>query len=328
MKLVNQPLFFKVSFFKASFLKTSFLKTLFLTKLFLLFFFLTLSAGSIAAQQLLPFYLASQGAGDMQASVKDVEAKLQQANFEIVGKYSPYATASIIVVTNEELKKLAAATEFGGYGAMQRVSVTQINGEIQVAYTNPIYMSHAYHFKNDLAAIEGALKKALGFVKAFGPKEGMDADDIRDYHYMFGMPYFNEHVEVMDYGSHAKAVAALEKGLAEHKGGTSKVYRIDLPGKKQSVIGVAMTKGMSSDNTIMKEIDFKPVRSTPHLPYEVLVNSDGKIYILDARFRIAINFSDLSMAGSNSFMGIMSSPDAIVAAVTEAAGGEVETGGF
>ena len=64
------------------------------------------------------------------------------------------------------------------------------------------------------------------------------------------------------------------------------------------------------DRFIMSEIDFHDVKSTAHLPYEVLV-SGNKVYALYARFRIAINFSDLSMMGKNSFMNIMSSPNAI-----------------
>ena len=292
---------------------------------FVSFFFilaLVFSMNSLAAEKLFPFYLASQAKGDMPGIVAEIQGKLKEAQFEIVGQYSPYPQANIIIISNDELKSNAAATKFGGYGAAQRVSITEINGEIQVAYTNPIYMSHGYHLKNNLAAVEAKLKNTLGFIKAYGPAEGMDGDDIEGYHYMFSMPYLDDDIELVDHADYAKAIAALEKGLAEKKGGVSKVYRIDLPGKKQSLVGVAMTKGMSSDATIMKEIDFKAIRSTAHLPYEVLVDSDGKIYTLDARFRIALNFSDLSMAGSNSFMGIMASPDAIVEALRLAAGGQ------
>ena len=64
------------------------------------------------------------------------------------------------------------------------------------------------------------------------------------------------------------------------------------------------------DQFIMKEIDFRDVKSTAHLPYDVLV-SGNKVYSLYARFRIAINFPDLSMMGANSFMNIMKTPDAI-----------------
>jgi len=74
------------------------------------------------------------------------------------------------------------------------------------------------------------------------------------------------------------------------------------------------------DTFIMSEIDFKPVRSTAHLPYDILVTGN-EIEALHARFRIAMNFPDLSMMGDNSFMNIMPSPDAIEAALAKAVGG-------
>jgi hypothetical protein len=106
----------------------------------------------------------------------------------------------------------------------------------------------------------------------------------------------------------------------------TKVYRIDVPEKKEAVFGVAM-KGATEadkymdDKFIMSVIDFKDIRSTAHLPYEMLV-SGNKVYALYARFRIAVSFPDLSMMGSNSFMNIMKSPEAIRKALTQAAGGK------
>ena len=285
------------------------------------FFFCTLFLvqSALAGEKLLPFYLASQSKTDASTVLAETKTKLTGAGFEIVGEYSPYQGANIVIISNDELKSNATASENGGFGAVQRVSVTDVNGDIQLAYTNPIYMSHAYRMKGRLANVESTLKSVLGFTKAYGPKEGMDADDIEGFHYMFGMPYFDEPVEIADYGNYDKAVKMLESGLASKKGGVSKVYKLELNGKG-AVFGVAMTQGMSSDKTIMKEIDFKPIRSTPQLPYEVLVTEKGIIYILAAQYRIAINFPDLSMAGSNSFMGIMSSPDAIIDVIKVAAG--------
>jgi hypothetical protein len=73
----------------------------------------------------------------------------------------------------------------------------------------------------------------------------------------------------------------------------------------------------------MTEIDFKPIRSTGHLPYEILVTG-SEVEALHARFRIAMNFPDLSMMGANSFMNIMPSPDAIMESLTLGAGGEFD----
>jgi hypothetical protein len=281
-----------------------------------------------AAAEMKPFVLASTSSGEVADKVDSVKKSLEANGFEIVGEYNPYPTAHIIVVTNDALKKAGASNERAGYVAAQRVTITKVGDEVQVAYTNPVYMGAAYRAKADLTPVRNALKAALGEMKEYGPAEGMTADELEDYHYTFGMEYFDEPYSLADYNSHNDAVAAVEKGLAAHKGGTTKVYRIDIPGTKQTLFGVSMQAGEKGNKYmdeafIMNEIDFKPVRSTGHLPYDMLVNG-GEVEALHARFRIAMNFPDLSMMGANSFMNIMPSPDAIKEALTKAAGGKVE----
>ena len=75
------------------------------------------------------------------------------------------------------------------------------------------------------------------------------------------------------------------------------------------------------DKYLMSEIDFKDIKSAAHLPYDILV-ADKKVYAQYARFRIAISFPDLSMMGANSFMNIMSSPEAIRKALMMTVGGK------
>ena len=300
-------------------------------KLFLSILFLIISVSAVQAENLKPFFLADAASGDFAQTVTDTKAKLGSAGFEVIGEYSPYKGATIIIVTNDALKNNAKATEFGGYGAVQRIAVTEMKGTIQVTYTNPVYMAAGYRMAGDLADVAAALKGALGEQKTYGSEKGLTAKKLKGYHYMFGMPYFDDPHVVAEHGSYDKAMQAVKTALAAKKGGVSKVYQLDIPGKKRTVIGVAMTEGMSDDTTIMTEVDFKDIRSTAHLPYEMLVHENGKVYALSAKFRIALNFPDLSMAGSHSFMGIMASPDAIKKALSQAAGAQAEkesTGGF
>ena len=281
-----------------------------------------------AAGDMKPFILGSTGTGAVADKVAGVKKSLTDNGFEVVGEYSPYESAHIIVVTNSTLKKLAGSHERGGYAAGQRVAITKVGDQLQITYTNPAYMAAAYHVKGDISPVTNALKKALGSMQEYGPEKGLSADDIAGYHYSFGMEYFDEPYDLARYGSYEEAVAAVEKGLAANAGGATKVYRIDIPGKKQTLFGVGLSSETTGnkymdDTFIMSEIDFKDVRSTAHLPYDILV-TDDTVEALHARFRIAINFPDLSMMGSNSFMNIMPSPDAIKGSLTKTAGGKVE----
>jgi len=295
-----------------------------------------LSLAVRAAAEMKPFVLASTSKDNFAETAKKVKTAVAEQGFEIVGEYSPYPDAQILVVTNDELKKAAASHDRAGYVAPQRISITKVGDEItragdqvQVAYTNPLYMAAAYRVDADLSGVADALEAALGAETAFGSEKGLSAKKLAKYHYTFGMEYFDEPTLLASYDSFAAAVAVVEENLAMKKAGVSKVYSIFIPDTEQAVFGVSMKADAEAGNKymdeafIMREIDFKPVRSTPHLPYEILVKG-GDVEALHGRFRIAMNFPDLSMMGSNSFMNIMPSPDAIAEALTRVAGGEVD----
>jgi hypothetical protein len=287
---------------------------------------LGISGAALAQDALLkPFVLGSKGPGEVAQAVEAAKAKLTQNGFTIAGSYSPYPNATVIAVTNDEMRSTAAKSEHGGFGAAQRVSVTKVGNEVQVAYTNPVYMAHAYRMAGDLKDTAAKLQAALGKVEEYGAR-GLTAEKLRKYHYTFGMEYFDEPNEFVKYASYEEAVKAVEAGLAAGKQGVTKVYRVDVAGKKETLFGVAM-KGegeagkFMDDKYIMSEIDFRDVKSTSHLPYDILV-SDNKVYAQYARFRIAISFPDLSMMGANSFMNIMKSPEAIREALSLTVGGK------
>jgi len=287
---------------------------------------LALSAALAFAQDavLKPFVLAAKGPGEMVQKVEATKAALTKAGFTVAGSYSPYPGATVIGITSDELRSTAAKSEHGGFGAAMRVSVTKVKDEIQVSYTNPPYLANAYRMAGDLKDTATKLQAALGRIEEFGA-EGLAPAKLRKYHYAFGMEYFDEPNTLASYASHDEAVKAVEAGLAAGRQGVTKVYRVDVAGKKETLFGVAM-KGegdnkQMDDRYLMSEIDFKELKSTAHLPYDILV-SDNKVYAQYARFRIAISFPDLSMMGANSFMNIMKAPEAIRAALALTVGGK------
>ena len=283
-------------------------------------------SGMAADTAIKTYILAEKKSGDVAAIVAETKSKLSKAGFNIVGEYSPYDTATILVVTNDALIANAAASDFGAFGAGQRVTITKAGNEVQVAFTNPTYMSHAYRMKGDLSSVAAKLKSALGDQGEYGPDEGVTAKALRDYQYKWLMPYFDDRLTLADYGNQQVALEKVEAALASsNKGGVKKVYRIDIAGKEESVIGVSMAGpdnvDCSGDKYIMDKIDFKKLKSTGHLPYEVVI-SKGTVYALPAEFRIAISFPDLSMMGSNSFASIMCAPTAINEALALGVGGK------
>jgi hypothetical protein len=288
---------------------------------------LLLTMPIFASEKMKPFVLASESSGDLATITQQVRSQLQAQGFEIAGSYTPYAGATILAVTNAKLKESASKTAFGIYGVAQRVALTDRGGKIEVSYTHPGYMAAAYRMPDDLQPVTQQLGAALGEGTPFGcSKNCMNRNELMKYRYMWGMPRFDDQDLLAEYKDQSTAVAQVEAKLAEATSGVSKVWRIDLPNQQATLFGVALdgSKGAGKDQDdtyIMQEIDFRDPRSTAHLPYEIVVVK-GKIYALSAKFRIAMNFPDLSMMGANSFMSIMGAPDAIKSALVAAAGGK------
>lgn len=287
-----------------------------------------------AADTIRPFVLASISKGDFMSKVHQVETALTGAGFKLVGtyspdmrKYHPYQAATVLVVTNPALQAAAARTAHGGYGAVLSVSVTQVNGELQVAYMNPVYMSYAYRMKSDLHPVLSQLAKVLGDQETFGAK-GMKPQAVENYHYTFGMEYFTDPMDLNTYSSHAKAVAAVTKALKAGKDGTRFVYRLNVPGTDQTVFGVGLNSpsdGNANDAYLMSVVDFKKLRHTAYLPYQILVKG-RTVEALNLRFRMAVFFPELSMLGQHSFMTLMSAPGAVKKTLTKVAGGTTSNG--
>jgi hypothetical protein len=277
-----------------------------------LFLTLGLCAAGItqAATTYKPYFLGTVAAAE-------VENKLSEAKFEIVGQYEPYTGAKVIVVTSDKLKEAATKSTFGGYGAVQRVAIT---GEV-VSYTNPTYWANAYQMNDDLIDVGLKLETALGNAGEFGSKKGLTKKKLRKYHYAVFMPYFTDPVELATHDSYEKAVSAVEAGLKGEKGDqndTKFVYRVDIAQTKETLFGMqVLGKSEGADAKLMSTLNkyTKQPEHTAYMPYEILV-SGKKVYMLAGKFRIAIAFPDLSML---QFMKIRNAPAGIEKAAKAAA---------
>jgi len=259
-----------------------------------------------------PFTLAKiYNESSFAAVVLKIKNQLTRAGFKIVGVYEPYDKVNVIIVTDKTLLKTASKTQFGGFGAGIRVSVTQAKNGIQVAHTNPSYMAIAYNMKSYLTSTRQKLAKTLGYVKDFGGK-GVASNELADYHYGFGLERFNQFMDLAEHKSHKAALKSVENGFAKGLKNMEKVYRIDIPGKEQSIFGISLKNEVEdqkflNDKYVMDIIDNKELHRSAHLPYELMVVGK-RVIVMHPHFRLAVNFPDLRMFGKNSFGKIMDLP--------------------
>lgn len=284
----------------------------------------TLLAASVAhADNLQPYVLAYTEAGAVETTVATVKDKLTAAGFEIVGEFSPYDGAHVVAVTGADLKSVAAKSQYGGFGAVQHVAVTQTNGQNQVSYLNLRYLAAAYRLGDSLSATAGQLESALGARQQYGTEKGRSADDLKSFHYMVGMEHFDDFYQLGQHKSYEEAVSTVEANLNKGVGGTALVYKLEVPGKKQTVFGVSRAKvgdERANDKHIMADTVDKmfEVKTTPYLPYQILVD-DKDVIAMHMRFRMAVWHPDLTMV---TFGKLMSSPGAIEDLLRQVAGGK------
>ena len=282
----------------------------------LLSILLLCSASAMADTSYQPFVLASISEATLDEQTAATITALRGAGFTVAGQYSPLENTNVIVVTNANLKSIAALSEKGGYGAGQRVSVSERNGQTEVAFVNPLYIQFAYRMEGEMQSIYDQLSNVLGNVESFGAEKEMTAKKLGKYHYMIAMQRFDDPSELGSFESHEAALAAVENGLAREGDPLSLVYRIDIPGKDQVVFGVGMKATSAEKDEIdideahqLSIVDFEGYSKVAYFPYEILVNGKD-VEALHMRFRMAVHFPDLSMMGQHGFTKLMSSPGA------------------
>lgn len=284
---------------------------------------LSLLSCAARAQALQPYVLAYTAKATLASEAANVKSKLSAAGFEVVGEFSPYPGAQVIGISNPALRQMAAATQYGGFGAVEHVALTEVNGALQVSYLNPPYLAAAYRLKGDCAGISQSLKAALGAEQLYGTEKGRSAADLASFHYMLGMEHFDDFYKLGSHKSYEQAVQTVEANLKKNVGGAGLVYRVDIPGKQQTLFGVSRAKVSdmrANDKHIMYEVvdaNF-PIKTTAYLPYQMMVNGN-EVIAMHMRFRMAVWHPDLTMV---TFGKLMSSPNAIGDLLTQIAGGE------
>jgi hypothetical protein len=274
---------------------------------FLTFLISLVSAQSALASDVLRPFIQGSPVNDpsVEAIASQLEKKLTAAGFELAGKYVPYQDAVVLGVTSNELKSRCGNKKNGGFAAVMRVAVTKVGSDVEISYTNPDYFGHAYQV-GSLNTVTRKLESVLGNTGDFGSEDGIKAKALGKWHYMFGMPYFDDAVELKKYATHEEAVNAVKKGLSNSDSDMQLVWEVRIS-DNQTKFGVQLNKGYWENNRIkeiMAMLDNSGPKKTASLPWEILVYDKTVVY-LPGKYRIALVFPDLGMGD---FMKISNVP--------------------
>ncbi|MCF7826968.1 MAG: hypothetical protein K9N29_09990 [Candidatus Marinimicrobia bacterium] len=277
---------------------------------------LTIGSQLLIGQELKPYTMGAQSTEGLDVVREKTSQALVAAGFTVLGEYQPAMdeTRWVYVVNSNEL--VEAVQEVGGlagFATALRVGLTFENGVVNISYTNPIYLGNAYFQKrysdveDKFLKIQEKLKQAmtgLGTVQdqPFGAEKGLTPKALSHYHYMFGMEYFEDVVELTTFSKYSVGKSIIESKLS--KGGDTKlVYAYEVPGKDLKLYGIALS-GETGEEHFMPIIDIGTPKHTAFLPYEILLMGNTAV-MMHGRFRIALSFPDLTMG---TFSKIMSTP--------------------
>ena len=211
-------------------------------------------------------------------SVSDVKSKLQANGFEVLA-----TSANVVTITNPELK----ATNT--YLATLQVHVNSSDVRVQ----NPAYFGAAYlddkYKKGQFSETVSSLTKALGSLN--GSTEKLESDELGGYHFMMGMPYFDEPV----------IVSTASKVYEKIDGNDNILYSLSLP-NGSILVGHKLSADTSGFLKVLNQ-----TANAQILPYEALVFSN-QVKIMNPKFYLALSLPQLSMG---QFMKISDIPGKI-----------------
>lgn len=272
---------------------------------------LTMTLGMMA-QNIMPFYNCGQVDGDIKTIKEKVKTALKAKGYSITGGYYVANKSSMYVLTftSKNLQKACLKVKDRGILASNlRVGFQKVGDKVELSMINPKYMFLGY-LRKGYDANKTALNKINSEVKlvmkSFANKQkafggSLTETELKKYHYMAMMPYFDDPVELNEFDSFEDAIATIDKNLAAKKGNTKKVYKLKFTSSKMAVYGVALLDKEEGEG------HFLPIVGKKHftaMPYEIVVIGKTAT-MLHGKFRFAMYWPSLTMG---TFTKIISTP--------------------
>lgn len=267
---------------------------------------------SAKAQDLSPYIKVGDTNTNIDQTATEVKTALTAKSFEIIGEYNVEnkKNLKVIVFSRKDLQTtVLKVKDRGALAAALKVGLKASGSKTTISYLNPEYLFNAY-LRGDYSKHQSGLKKVVQDVKSALSALGNDnkgfggalsAKDLQKYHYKMMMPYFDDPVELKEFGSFEEGVQTIEKNLAAKKGNTKLVYKLIFSSDKTAVYGVGLLDPEKGEGNFLPIIDDSHLAA---MPYEIILQGKTAT-ILHGRYRLALHWPELSMG---TFMKIMSTP--------------------
>ena len=264
------------------------------------------------AQEISAYYKVGTVKGSMSEANTKVINALKAKNFKIFGSYNPAGNSGYKVITftrNDIYGITLIGKDQRVLASMMKVGLYKTSAGVEVSLLNPEYIFNAY-LRDKTTAYEAKLQKISQDIKdalkavgtdftQFGGK--MTKKELRKYHYMMAMPYFDDPVELNTFSSFAEGAKKIEENLAAKKGKTIKVYRLKFEKSKIAIYGVGLLDKEKGEAAFLPKIGTKHIAA---MPYEILL-INNKAIMLHGKYRLALHWPELTMG---QFMKISSTP--------------------
>lgn len=285
-----------------------YMKSLFKSLIIVFALFISINAKS---QDKLYAYYKVTTTGSVTDVATKIKEQLKTHEFMYLGAYHPEGKADMYVITFTK-KQLYGLAIYGkthkALASILKFGIIKKGNTVTVSLLNPEYIFYAY-FRNTTGSYDKlkvisdethTILKAVGTgFKGFGGQ--LSKSELKKYHYMMGMPYFTDPVDLNEMPSFENACETIEKNLKAGKGHTSRVYRLKFTKSQIAIYGVALKDKEDGERY------FLPVIGEDHIaamPYELIVIGK-KVMMLHGKYRLALHWPELSMG---QFMKIVSTP--------------------
>ena len=220
-----------------------------------------------------------------------LQTELINNGFTILASATPLKGMTTLTITNRELKRT---------NSFASTINLLINGTKEIRVQNPSYFGAAYlqdkFIYGQFRDTQNALKNVLG--ELLCSEDEFEFDELSSYHFMIGMPYFEETIEVGS-GVNIKHILNANRHIS---------YKLELS-NGSILVGHKLDR---DTNLFLNKLDVS--QNSLILPYKSMI-IDNRALTLDPKYYLALSLPLLKM---KDFMKIAKTPKKIIRDIKKA----------